>query len=417
MLNPYFLMVILYLSMAVLLALDNALGLFTIVPAFQGIRWLRIHFITLGTLTEAVFWLMPALVAARQRKAPPPTRWDIWLTLNGGIITLLIGIPLMNSALIITGGTLVFIAVMLLIGQLAKMGDKALPLKPAAGLPFYVAGLSYLLLGIIVGTGLWQGWGEALRIKVPIEVHIHANSWGFMSLVFAGLLVDAFRGFSGRDFAWPRSIPAVFWLMVLGALGLVLGPWTGSNWFSVPGLLLHTTGTVLLLLNVIKPMLGERWSVGMWHLVTSYFWFFAPVLVAPLIIGRVPGFPGAGIEQNAPQALVYGWILQFGYAILPYYFARIFLREKSPSLGGSWFSLIATHIAGFLFWAGIFLLDYQAILQGSAYALWFLAMLPVAYQLWQIFRSGMATHPVVNQMDGQAARQRERVPDETPAGD
>ena len=43
MLNPYFLMVILYLGMAVLLALDNALGLLNIVPGFQGIRWLRVH--------------------------------------------------------------------------------------------------------------------------------------------------------------------------------------------------------------------------------------------------------------------------------------------------------------------------------------------------------------------------------------
>jgi hypothetical protein len=31
----------------------------------------------------------------------------------------------------------------------------------------------------------------------------------------------------------------------------------------------------------------------------------------------VSGCPGAGIEQNAPQALIYGWVLQFGYALLP----------------------------------------------------------------------------------------------------
>lgn len=409
MLNPYFLMVVLYLGMAVLLALDNALGLLNIVPGFQGIRWLRIHFITLGLLTEAAFWLMPALVAARQRKAPPPARWDIWLALNGGIITLLIGIPLINSALIITGGTLIFIAVLLLIGQLAGMREGGSPLSAAAGLPFYIAGLSYLLVGILVGTGLWQGWGAALRIKVPIEVHIHANSWGFMSLLFAGLLVDAYPAFSGRSFAWPRSIPAIFWLMTFGALGLVLGPWTGSNWFSVPGLLMHSAATILLLANVIKPLRGERWPVGMWHLVTSYFWFFAPVLVAPLIIARVPGFPGAGIEANAPQALIYGWVLQFGYAILPFYFARIFRRERSPRLGGSWFSLIATHIAGFVFWAGIFLLDYQSVLQGIAYTLWFLAMLPVAYQIWQTVRRGMALEP--------AGGPSERLVDEAATGD
>ena len=63
---------------------------------------------------------------------------------------------------------------------------------------------------------------------VPIEVHIHANNWGLMSLVFAGLLIDLYPQFTGRELAWPRSVKAIFWLMSWGALGLVLGPWTGS---------------------------------------------------------------------------------------------------------------------------------------------------------------------------------------------
>ena len=390
MLNPYFLMTILFMSLAALTALDNSLASFNLISSFGGMRWLRVHFITLGTLTEAAFWLMPALAAAREGQPPPLTRWGTWLALNAGIVTLLIGIPLVNSTLILAGGTLVFIAVMMLIKQLADMGARPVDAGSGQGRPFYIAGLGYFLLGIIVGTGLWLGWGAWLRIQVPIEVHIHANSWGFMSFVFAGLLVDAYPRVTGRSLAWPRSVSAIFWLLVFGALGLVLGPWVGSTWFSVPGLLLHTAGTLLLLANVVKPMLGRRWPVGLWHLTTSYFWFFAPVLVAPLIIARVPGFPGAGIEQNAPQALVYGWMLQFGYAILPYFFTRIFLPHEQPRLGGSWFSLVATHVGGFVFWSGIFLLDYQGLLQGVAYALWVASLLPILLDIWRIVRRGWA---------------------------
>lgn len=389
MLNPYFLMTLLFMSLAALTALDNSLASFNLISAYAGIRWLRVHFITLGTVAEAAFWLIPALVASRNGQSPPKTRWSAWLALNGGIITLLIGIPLVNGALILTGGSLVFVAVMMLIKQLADMGLKPGDANSRQGRPFYIAGLSYLLLGIVVGTGLWLGWGGALHIKVPVEVHIHANSWGFAALLFAGLLIDAYPRVTGKSLAWPRSVSAIFWLLVFGALGLVLGPWLGSNWFSVPGLILHSTGTILLLLNVIRPMVGERWGAGMWHLVTSYFWFFAPVLVAPLIIAGVPGFPGAGIEQNAPQALIYGWMLQFGYAILPYFFTRIFLPDEQPRLGGNWFSLIATHVGGVLFWIGIFLADYQAILQGSAYALWLLSLLPIVVDLWGIVRRGL----------------------------
>lgn len=390
MINPYFLMTLLYLSLAVLVALDQSLSLFGLSQLFPGIRWLRVHFITLGTLTEIGFWLMPALVAGRQGKKTPTTRWLTWLALNAGIIILLVGIPLMNGGLMVAGGTLVFSAVLLLIRQLLAIGPQPVSWRMSRGRSFYIAGLGYLLLGIIIGAGFWQGWGASLGMKVPIEVHIHANNWGFMSMFFAGLLVDFYPSFSHRQLAWSQSIPVIFWLMVVGALGLVIGPWIGSNWFSVPGLLLHTAGTLLLLANVIRPWLSERWSPGMWHLVSSYFWIFAPVLVAPLIIAGVEGFPGAGIEQNAPQALIYGWALQFSYALVPYFFTRVFLPEEEARLGGNWFSLGATHLAAVLFWIGIFVADYRALLQGSAYGLWFLSMLSIVGQLWQTTRRGWA---------------------------
>src|SRR5690606_17325270 len=110
MFNPYYLMAILFASLAVLGALDNALSLFEIMPAYAGIAWLRVHFITLGALTEVVFGLIPGLVARYRGESAPGVRWDIWLALTAGILTLMIGMPLINAALIITGGTLIFIA-------------------------------------------------------------------------------------------------------------------------------------------------------------------------------------------------------------------------------------------------------------------------------------------------------------------
>ncbi len=395
---PYLLMAVLFVSLAVLSALDASLASLGLAPWFNGLRWLRVHLITLGTLTEIIFGILPGLVAKRAGRPRPKTRWDIWLVLNAGLLTLLVGIPLVNTVLILAGGTLVFIAATLLMLQL--IGLRAPTNVPRAesgaalagvGRKFYVAGLSYLLLGIIVGTGLWLGWGEALRIATPIEVHIHANNWGFLSLVFAGLLVDLYPKFAGRSLAWPRSITPIFWMMTLGALGLVLGPWTKSLLFTVPGLILHLTATGWLLLNVIKPLLGDRkaWTPGMLHLILSYAWILAPVLVAPLIILGVSGFPGAGIEQNAPQALIYGWVLQFAYALVPYLFARSLLPDRPARLGGNWFSLITVNLGGVCLWASIFAADAQAVLHGIAYALWFVSMMPIVVELWRTVRDGL----------------------------
>lgn len=397
--NLYLLMTAIFILMASLMAADAALTSFTLVPWFNGLRWLRVHLITLGAMTEALFGLLPIIVAIRAGRPRPAFRWDIWLTLNLGLLTLLVAIPIVNQALIFVGGTLVFIAATLLLIQLA--GLYTLKSESTAnengrshnGRKFYIVGLSYFLLGIIVGTGLWLGWSDWLRIQVPVEVHIHANNWGFLSLVFAGLLVDMYPTWAKRSLAWPRSITPIFWMLTIGALGLVLGPWVKSNWFSVPGIILFLAATFWLLLNVIKPLWGDKeaWSQpGIWHLVMAYFWIVAPVLVAPLIILEVPGFPGVGIEQNAPQALIYGWVLQFGYAFIPFFFYRMFLPHEPARLGGSWFSLVTVNLGGFFLWASIFLLNFQAVLHGAAYLFWTLSMIPIVLTLWRIVHDGLA---------------------------
>ncbi len=115
------------------------------------------------------------------------------------------------------------------------------------------------------------------------------------------------------------------------------------------------------------------------------------MLVAPLIILGVPGFPGAGIEQNAPQALIYGWVLQFSYAFLGFFFFRLFLPDQPAKLGGNWLSLVAVHLGGLFLWASIFIPDYQALLHGMAYALWAISIIPIAWSLWQIMRQGLGS--------------------------
>ncbi|MBX3052229.1 MAG: hypothetical protein KF753_12175 [Caldilineaceae bacterium] len=389
MLNPYLLMTVLYLLVAILAAADASLTSLNLLGWFNGLRWLRVHFITLGMATQAFFGVLPWLAAARQGLPRPKTRWDIWLTLNAGLLILLAGIPIVNGALIFTGGTLIFVAATLLSGQLWQMrGGSSNPAR--VSIRFYVTGLAYLLLGITVGTGLWLGWSGPLRIQIPVEVHIHANNWGFMSLVFAGLLVDIVPRWTRQALASSRAINAIFWMMNLGALALVIGPWLGGSlWFVVPGLVLHlsATGWLLGLTASSVYRAGLLGTAGAWHLLLSYTWILAPVLVAPLIILGVPGFPGAGIEATAPQALIYGWVLQFAFALLPYFVRRFLAGEESPRLGGNWLSLLAVNVGSGLIWASIFLTEQQATLHGLGYAFFVLAFIPVAWEMLRTSRS------------------------------
>lgn len=393
--NPYLITSVLFLFFAGLAALDSALTSFQILPWFNGLRWLSVHLITLGALTEALFGILPALAMKNAGLKAARLHWDIWLTLTVGLLILLVGIPLMNYALIVTGGTLIFIATLLLINRLRRF----VPSIRVAGIParsgrmFYLAGLAYLMLGIIVGSGLWFGWGKTLGMANPTEVHIHTNIWGFMSLVFAGLIVDLYPNWTGRELAWPGAVRPIFWMMTLGAFGAVLGPWLGVTPLMALGIVVHQAATVWLVVNMIKPLAGTEAvkEAGIWHVITAYIWQFAIVLATPLIVLLRPGFSTAGLEQTAPQVLIYGWMLQFGYAVIPYLLQRSLSPQQEAALGGSWFSLAAIHIGGVFLAASILISSLSAPLLGAAFLLWFLSLLPIARHLLHILN--LMTNP------------------------
>jgi cytochrome c oxidase cbb3-type subunit 1 len=383
---PYLLTTLLYIFVALLAAADASLVSLNLASAFPALRWVRVHFVTLGIVSQVVFGLLPLLVASLAKKPKPAFRWDIWLTLNAGFVALVAGFTGVNHPMIFAGGTLIFIAATLLLIQLWNVRGGDAP----ASLKFYITGVFYLLVGIIIGTGLWLNWSEALYIKVPLEAHIHANSWGFMSLVFAGLLVDFIPMITGRPLGTPRDVSLIYWGMTLGAFGLVLGPWLGGSLPpTVSGLVLHLSATIWLMVLMGRALKssGRLSTAGGWHLLASYMWILLPVLVAPLILlGFIAGGP---VEQTAPQALIYGWVLQFGVALVPYIARRFFLKADSPQLGGSWLSLAGVSLGSLFVWVSIFIVPARGVLYGIGFALYALAMIPPVKELFDIARDGL----------------------------
>ena len=389
---PYLLTTLLYTFVALLAAADASLVSMSVFSAFPALRWVRVHFITLGILSQVVFGLLPLLTASLSKKTRPSMRWDIWLTLNTGLVALVAGFGGMNHPMIFTGGTLIFIAALLLMLQLWNIrgGDAPVSLK------FYITGIFYLMVGIIIGTGLFLNWSDALYIKVPLEVHIHANSWGFMSLVFAGLLVDFIPMVTGKPLASKNATAYIFWGMTLGAFGLVLGPWLGGSLPpTVAGLVLHISATVVLLVSMIRTLKqsGNLNSAGGWHLVSSYIWILLPVMMAPLLLlGILEAGP---IESTAPQALIYGWVLQFGIALIPYIARRFFLKDEKPQLGGCWGSLALANLGSILVWVSIFSGTAEGIIYGIAFVFYTLAMIHPLRELTQIARDGLTKYETV----------------------
>jgi hypothetical protein len=178
--------------------------------------------------------------------------------------------------------------------------------------------------------------------------------------------------------------------MTLGAFGLVLGPWLGGSLPpTISGLVLHLSSTIWMVVLLIKAFKqsGRLNGAGAWHLVSSYLWIIAPIGMAPFILlGLVEGAP---IEQTAPQALIYGWVLQFGIALIPYIVRRFFLKEETPQLGGSWMSLAGATLGSIFVWASIFIVPARGVLYGIGFALYAFALIHPLKELVEITRTGL----------------------------
>ena len=383
---PYLLTALLYTFIALLAAADSALISFSLVSIFPALRWVRVHFITLGILSQVIFGLLPVLVASLSKKERPSMRWGIWLTLNAGLVALVSGFSGMNQPIIFAGGMLIFISTLLMLLQLWNIRGDEVP----ASLKFYSTGVFYLLVGIVIGTGIFLNWSPVLRIKIPIEAHIHANSWGFMSLIFAGLLVDFMPMITGRPLGTSKSISFIYWGMTVGAFGLVLGPWLGG---SLPpnaiGLVSHVAATITLIVLMIRAFResGILNSAGAWHLVSSYIWIIAPISMAPFILFKI--IPGGPVESIAPQALIYGWMLQFGVALIPYIARRFFLKKEHPQLGGNWVSLTTATAGSLLVWLSIFLVPVRGVLYGIGFTLYTLTLIRLLMELFEVAKVGL----------------------------
>ena len=173
-----------------------------------------------------------------------------------------------------------------------------------------------------------------------------------------------------------------------------MGPWLGGAlWVTVPGLVLHIAATVWLLGLLVRGLAraGELRRAGSWHLVTAYIWILLPVLIAPFILLNVPGFVGGDIEATAPQALIYGWVLQFGFALIPFLVERYLLGASKAGLGGNWFSLLTVNVGSALVWASIFVVPLRNNLHGAAYLFYVVAMLSIAWQLGRMLHDWFKT--------------------------
>jgi hypothetical protein len=388
--NPFWLMAALFVTAGLFFAaLRGASGL-PGVPAPLNLNWIRVHLITIGTLTQMIFATLPGYVARKWGLADrsPGETWLQWGLLNGGYLLVLVGIVGMENWTASLGATLIFVAVWRLLSGMVRAWRQSGGAWRES-LRFYLTAPVYLLIGITMAAGLLWSWPAPGGRAGTLEAHVHANVWGFAALVVAGMLFDLFPALARGPIARPGWIGRTYWLLNSGAAALVIGPYVGFHPITAAGLAVYMAGTVTLVLNLILTMQSShRVTPQGLHLILAYLWMVVPAFFAPLIVFAPQLLPAAAVEAAATQGLINGWALGVVMGALP-----TVLRSRTggpPFAGdetsqpGSWLTVAALNLGVALVWATGPLANYvpSAPFMIAGYGLIALAWVPFLRQVW-----------------------------------
>lgn len=317
--NPFFVMAGLYLTVGVLAIVGKLAVAVGFVEPLSQLRWVLIHLVTIGAMTQALFGALPHLVSSVDSPAAsisPRRRWSQWILLNMGYPLILFGMTTGSTLVTVTGATIVLIALALLLVTVYRLSADS---RGSLLSRYYRVAPWFLVVGIFAAFGMLLNVHGPGGYFGSIEAHVHANVWGFLALVVAATLLQLIPALMGTELRYPRLKRIPFWGMTIGTVGLVSGPWLAIHALTITGLAIYVIGTIALLANIVGTECASGWTkdarVG--HILGAYVWLVFPVPWAPLVLLFPNVVPGASIETAAINGLVFGWMLQLAMALLP----------------------------------------------------------------------------------------------------
>lgn len=374
--NPFYLMAGLYFIVDAVVVALFILITAGVLPPFAGLSWARVHLLTIGVVTQAIFGTLHQRATLR---ATTPAGVGItgatWLLLNVGFAILLVSMPAGQVTIAAIGAGSIFSAVVLLITSIRR-----LPIAPISGARsgalFYRSGPIFFLVGITMALGMLLGWSSPGGYFGLIEAHVHANVWGFLALLVAGVLIERIPAHLNTPLRFPGLVPLTAWLLIIGAIGLVVGPWAAILPLTILGIGVYVAGTALLLANLTGTVRAARgWTANLTHLLIAYVWMVVPAIAAPLIVLATGRLPTDRVETAAVAGLVAGWILQI---VVGAFIPGFYRTTPDPARSnGSWLAVISINVGVTGLWLSpVVADDLASLLVVIGYTLIVIGLLP-----------------------------------------
>ncbi|BCJ50195.1 hypothetical protein Asp14428_16700 [Actinoplanes sp. NBRC 14428] len=211
-------------------------GVALVHPFLPPWRWLAIHLLLLGAVTNAILiWGAHFTTTVLRAPAPEHRRGEAarLVLLNAGVAGVLAGGGTDRPAVGVAGAALVFAAVVAHLLWLAARLRAALPARFAITVHYYVAAAGALLAGVPVGA--WMLVADDDSRPRLLLFHAHVNLLGWVTLTVLGTLLTLWptilrtRMADGAPAAARRALPvAVSGLALLGAGVLAWWPVAGA---------------------------------------------------------------------------------------------------------------------------------------------------------------------------------------------
>jgi nitrite reductase (NO-forming) len=260
-------------------------------PVLPGGRWLAVHLLTLGVLTNLLVGLMPFFARTVLHAPLDDSGADLRLALlNGGAIVLLVGLPTGATWAVALGATALTAAVMHLWLDLRRARKRALPAR------FSFVGRIYeracggfvhaALLGAAMGVGLIPGaWYAGVRLA-----HLHVALLGWVGLpLLATLLTLGPTILRTRmaDGAGPRAatwLPRAATALTVGVLALAFSgapaPFgRGLELLGAAGLAVYAVAVAQVCVPVLAVWRSRVRSLAATLMASACAWFMLAIAV------------------------------------------------------------------------------------------------------------------------------------------
>lgn len=294
-------------------------------PEFPHVLAL-VHLATLGWLTMTIMGaslqLAPVIVVSPLR-ATALLRWQYPVFLCG-VACLIAGFWWWQLWLLITGGTLVVLAVTHYVIVLGATFIRAA--KRPLTVVFLTASLVYLCL--VVSLGLTLAWNFVANfLDAPLEqillIHVTLGVIGWLSCTLIGVSYTLGRLFSlahTHDDRWGKLV----WLVLNGGIvALALGEllnWTLLTWGGAALLILATGIFIADFWRMLRARQRKKLEVTQYHSIAALAYFLFVIVVGAVLLligwGTPPVFTALGL------AALVGWLGQstigYLYKIVPF---------------------------------------------------------------------------------------------------